>query len=324
LKDQIEKLDEKSLEIEGVCTGIAFHPSGNYLLATSDLGGIFIFSVENGDTMGVIITEKNIRGCFIDPSGLYVATLSETFVDIHNKILVFEVGTGKKSSELGRLDNIIPQTVKWSNDGKFLLLGGISGILSVWKVPKMMINTIHDMLSTMQSNPFIWQEYPIELEIKQIRGVKPSKKLKEVLVMPEDVQRERGAFVDSVVVLVNRPEKPKERVSSRPPRVSRIHVPEEPFKTNSRSETPVSLNHLQRDYRPTLKHTVNDFYHKKRENFHQTTKKSPIIVKSTLVGSSRTVESIDVECNGPSHNPAHRLYEKIESNRSEDSESRYR
>lgn len=343
MKDQIEKLDEKAMEIEGNCTGLAFHPSGNYLICASDAGGIYLFSVENGDTVGVILTERNVRGCFVDPSGLYVAVLAETSVEMYCKIIVYETGTGRKASEVGRLDNVSKDAVKWSGDGRYLIVGGLSGILAVWRVPKAMINTVHDMLASMQSNPFIWQEYPIELENKQIKGTGQSKKPKEVIVVPEDIKRERGAFVDSVVVLVNRPERPKERGSSKPPRVSKIHVPEPEFyKPNTRSETPLSMN---KEYRSAPKYSVNDFYYKKRDhsatqhhanNFpvvgnssgghlmsSHGSKKSPLIVKSTLVGSSRSVESIDVECNGPSHNPAHRLYEKIDSYHSEDSESRF-
>jgi hypothetical protein len=36
------------LYVKGRCTGFAFHVSGEYLLVTSDAGGVYLFSVESG------------------------------------------------------------------------------------------------------------------------------------------------------------------------------------------------------------------------------------------------------------------------------------
>ena len=181
------------------------------------------------------------------------------------------------------------------------------------------------MLSNLQTNPYIWQEYPIELPNKQIFTEKTLRKTKEIVVMPEGYRKERGAFVDSVVVLVKKPEKLKERSASKPPiRVSKLDFQENPnSKSISRSDTPVSI---QKDYRPLQKNSINDFYFKRPATGHipkSHTGKSPVIVKSTLIGSSKSIESIDVECNAPTRNPAHRLYEKLDSYNSEDSGSRF-
>lgn len=321
-KEVLDKTDEKSFEIDGCCTGLVFHSSGNYVICNSNAGGIYIFALDTGDIAGVILTEKSTIGCIVDPSGLYIGTFAESLVGVNNKLLLYEIGTGKKASELGRLDNINPQAVKWSHDGKYLLMGGLNGILTVWRIPKALIVTIHDMLASMQGNPYIWQEYPIDLNIKQLKGVGPAKKTREIIVLPEERRKERGAFVDSVVVLVNKPEKlTRERASSRPTRAKRIEIPESiASKNNSRSDTPVSLH---KEYRPTIKHNINDFYFKKPSP--ATTKvvrKSPMVVKSTLIGTSKSIESIDVECNAPAQNPAHKLYEKFDSFQSDDSEFR--
>ena len=48
----------------------------------------------------------------MDPSGLYIGTLAESSEQYYSRFLVYEIGTGKKVSELGRLDNINKNAVK--------------------------------------------------------------------------------------------------------------------------------------------------------------------------------------------------------------------
>lgn len=327
-KNGLEKVDEKSLEIEGTCTGIQFHCSGNYLACTSSAGGIYIFHTESGDVSGVILCEKSSVGCVIDPSGLYVGTFAESSIGVNNRFAVFEIGTGKKASELGRLENVSVNAVKWSHDGRYLLIGSLSGVLTVWRLPKVFIGSIHEMLSSMQTNPFIWQDYPIELANKTLPRIRDTRKNKEVIVTVGDDRKERGAFVDSVVALVKRPERPhKERSQSKQPiRMSKLDLPDRsPSRGYPINDTPVSLT---KDLRPTVKPKIHDFYGKKSKTTGKAEKKQekyifPSVVKSTLIATSKSIESIDVECSANSRNPVHRLYEKFESYGSEDSESRY-
>ena len=330
-KTSLEKVDEKSMEIDGCCTGLKFHCSGSYILCTSDAGGIYIFNTDSGDVCGVILGEKSSIGCVVDPSGLFVGTFAESSPGVNSRFLLYELGTGKLSSELGRLDNICPSAARWSHDGKYLLLGASSGVLTVWRVPKVLIGSIHNMLAALQSNPYIWQEFPIDLPNKSLgRNKESMKKVREIVVVPGEARRERGAFVESIVALVKRPERgSRERAASKQPvRVTRLDIPERSSsRANSRSDTPVSL---QKEYRHTIKPKIHDFYSRntvanrtgavKNTN----TNKSPVVVKSTMIGTSKSIESIDVECSANPRNPAHQLYERLESYGSEESGSRYR
>ena len=319
-KQFIEKIDEKALEIEGSCTGLKFHCSGAYVLASSNLGGIFIFNVSTGDLSGVILTEKSIIGCIIDPSGLYVGTFAESLAGVNTRFVLYEIGTGKKASELGRLDDVGLHSGKWHNDGKYLLIGGKNGILTVWRVPKVLVSNINDMLSSMQTNPYIWEEYTIDLPNKQIAGLKINKKVSEYIVLPDEKIRGIGAFANSVVALVKKPEKNRERAASKPKRVKNLDIPESNNIKSSRTSTPVSF---YKDFKE--KNSLNDFYFK--PNFHtnkikEKPKNKPVVVKSTLIGTSKSIESIDVECSAPNRNPAHKLYEKFDTNNSEYSDYR--
>ena len=334
-KNSLEKVDEKSMEIDGCCTGLKFHCSGGYLLCTSDAGGIYIFNTENGDVCGVILVEKASIGCVVDPSGLYVGTFAEALPGVNSRFMLYELGTGKLASELGRLDDICAgAAARWSNDGKHLLLGASSGVLTVWRVPKVLLGSVHDMLASMQGNPYIWQEYPIDLPNKALAREKEKEKerarqTREIVVVPGEGRKERGAFVESIVALARKPERiTKERAASKQPvRVNKLDIPERsPSRSNSRSDTPVSLH---KEYRPTIKPKIHDFYSRKTvvnsaSAVKNSTSKSPIVVKSTLIGNSKSIESIDVECSALPRNPAHRLYEKLESYGSEESGSRYR
>lgn len=60
-------------EIDGMITGFDLHPSGDYLVVSSDQGFYYIFRVDTGELRGKVPIMTDPAGLAIDPSGLYLA-----------------------------------------------------------------------------------------------------------------------------------------------------------------------------------------------------------------------------------------------------------
>jgi hypothetical protein len=54
-------------------TGFDLHPSGDYVIMTSDQGFYYIFRIETGELRGKVPIMTDPSGLSIDPSGLYLA-----------------------------------------------------------------------------------------------------------------------------------------------------------------------------------------------------------------------------------------------------------
>ena len=68
---------------EGKVTGFDLHPSGDYLLATSSKGRIYVFRIDTGELRGTIKIPLNASGCHTDPSGLYVIVKVPAYASIN-------------------------------------------------------------------------------------------------------------------------------------------------------------------------------------------------------------------------------------------------
>ena len=60
-------------EIDGIITGFEMHPSGDYLVITSDQGFYYVFRIDTGELRGKVPVVTQPAGLSIDPSGLYLA-----------------------------------------------------------------------------------------------------------------------------------------------------------------------------------------------------------------------------------------------------------
>jgi WD40 repeat protein len=261
------------LRVTGKITDFAVHSSYEYVLATSDAGGIFIFSVSSGDICGVIEVERGAVGCYVDKSGLYVSIVVST--PEVSRVDVFEVGTGRKCSSLGRLAaNFNPGACQLTGDGRFMLVGSYSGVLSVWRLPANLTGNILDMLENLQHNPEYWLQFPINLPHKGIKRNEPA----ESPSYRESPVRSSRAFRESVISLIKRPEPKLGRSLETPIRVSR--------------KEPV----FSRRSQPPQQTTPGSQYYSK-----------PIVLKATSRYPS--AEDLDINCEEPVHNPAMTLYE---------------
>lgn len=335
IEGELERTHFNLFPIEGKSTGFEIHSSGMFLLVTTNTGAVYIYNIDNSEIAGIIETDIGARGCILDPSGLYIGVLIPNQFGVYHKFAIYETGTGKKSTELSRLDNCGNfKGVCWSKDGRFIIISGATGLLSVWKIPKAMTETIFDMMEKLQANPDIWIQFPINLPVKErataFRASKtksryPEQQLPEIDI-PE-ARRDQGAFAESVISFVKKPiKKPKQESDFANRLTLKPAESTEQFTLTSKSryempkeDSPVSLTRKNRQSHrspiPTRSQPSN-FYYQNRSAIQKTvTSDNPAIVKSS--NKFNEPDSIDIDCDVPTYNPAQRLYES----RSEKSES---
>ena len=155
----------------------------------------------------------------------------------------------------------------------------------------------------------------MDLPNKHIQTVKDNKKAKEIINETFVKNKEKGAFLESVFALVKKPDKKIERKPSHKQQMSysKIEIDEKLIsKQYTRSETP---NSVYKTTKPVAKYNVDEFYFKKQRTTAVIKAKAPNIIKSTFIGASKSINSIDVESNVSTQKQTHKLYEKFDSKR---------
>jgi len=339
----------KNFHVDGAVTGFALHPSGDYVIVTSDVRAIYVFHAETTEIRGVIELDGKPKGCYIDPSGLYVAVLLPNKSGLFTRLHVYESGTGRRTAELSRFEPVTcSESVSFSSDGRFIIIGCGSGFLSVWKVPSPLTENMLEVLEQVQQKPDFWKQFPIYLPKKEVSlPLKPDLHTLDYLPpRQEDLEveegsgqrNEQGGFAESIVSFV-KPKRPETQAA----KTKGLYEPQ------PGTDAPVALT---RDYwqrktaaRPKASNQDPNLYRESREtrmpipsgaiqlirpantakpasaaqirdrNFTQA---QPLQVKKSTIRYPEP-EEVDVTCDEPAYNPAQRLYEGI----SERSESVY-
>jgi len=166
---------------DGQITGVALHPSEEYVLIATCKGVINIFTLLLGERKGVIDIGHPGGYLSCDPSGLYIAISASTlsnecsiaseFVDakprfddlspalVCDTILIYEFATGRYVGEISGLVSVC--RFCFSADGGFLYLASSSGVVSVYKMPKGMYLNIKEVCGKMRTTFNFWQRFPL-------------------------------------------------------------------------------------------------------------------------------------------------------------------
>ncbi|CAG9334647.1 unnamed protein product [Blepharisma stoltei] len=282
--NQLNKTQFNLFYIEGKCTGYSLHVSGNYAIAVSDIGAIYIFNVQLGNITGVISIEPEPKGCFQDPSGLYIGILIKNPENCYTTLVLYEIGTGRKAGELSKLDNCDSlNSIKWNFDGRFIVIGGSSGILSLWRTPDQIINKITEMNDHLRRDKEFWTHFPLELNNKSLRnGTNPL-----VFDATAELNDTQGAFYNSIVKLKKQPQRNLVRNEQ-------LYVV---------TDAPVTLTRRSRSSNPVKKTVNNDpnlYYSSAKTNTQFRPRGITSVDSFTIESVNQTVmedpRDIDIEC----------------------------
>jgi WD40 repeat protein len=168
----------KSIKLNNQILDIKMHTSENYIIILNNINQIVICQITTGKITAVIDLNnkvRNLNNIEVDNSGLFLAVLCEiNDIDEYdiktnnneedvkcrkNSIIIFEIGTGNVSSCVNYINPI--NKMIFDNDGNYLIIAGIKGELSLWKLSENMSYNIKNILNEMKANPFFWDDYEI-------------------------------------------------------------------------------------------------------------------------------------------------------------------
>ena len=154
-------------EFENIILDVKVHTSENYLIALNDKYQIIINELSMGETTGVIDLNNQVKEIYnfeIDRSGLYLAVIcslkDKKNNDKNNDLIFFEIGTGNIISYIKCIGSIYKITFDYY--GKFIIMGGDKGELSLWRLPYEMSNVIVNVLSEIENNKDFWEQFEIK------------------------------------------------------------------------------------------------------------------------------------------------------------------
>ena len=168
----------KSIKLNNQILDVKMHTSENYIIILNNINQIVICQITTGKITAVIDLNNKVRtinNIEVDNSGLFLAVLCEiNDIDEYdiksnnneedikcrkNSIIIFEIGTGNVASCVNYINPI--NKMIFDNDGNYLIIAGIKGELSLWKLSENMTYNIQNILKEMKANPFFWDDYEI-------------------------------------------------------------------------------------------------------------------------------------------------------------------
>lgn len=158
-KKSLDRIHTKKFFLKEKCLDLSFHSSGNYLLVACESCSILLYKIESNEIAGIIRLKSIPRCIDVDPSGLYISC----GLDIlgQGKVELYEIGTGKKLSEIPGFRKLASNGVKFSMDGSQLIVGSTSGTLYIWKCPLNISKNISKFLHIVKNNSDVWETYQI-------------------------------------------------------------------------------------------------------------------------------------------------------------------
>jgi len=181
-RNKLNKKEIRTMNINNQILDIRIHPSENYVLLLSASNQIIINHILSGKTTGVIDLTNKVKSANniqIDISGLFLGVICELHSendkdDINtlingrindskrNFIIIFEIGTGKVKTCINYINPI--SKIIFDNEGKYLIISGKKGEISLWKLSDSMSANIGNVLNQMKKNNNFWNQYEIKYD----------------------------------------------------------------------------------------------------------------------------------------------------------------
>ena len=147
---------------------IVIHKSENYIIVLNDRKQIIINNILENKTTAIIdlsLQMQKIYNIQIDISGLFLAVICDTkkFDNKHNSnkndLIIIEINTSKVKNYIIQTSPI--SKVIFDNVGKYIIVGGELGEVSLWRLPGEISSTIKNFLSDVKNDVNFWDKYEI-------------------------------------------------------------------------------------------------------------------------------------------------------------------
>ena len=151
---------------------LVMHKSENYVILLDSRKQILIHNINENKLDAIIDMSSQMNKIYniqIDISGLYLAVIC----DIKSKsncneneyinkkdLIIIEINTSKVKNLI--INNSPMSKVVFDNYGKYLIIGGELGEISLWRLPGYISSNIRNILSEVKDNENFWDKYEIK------------------------------------------------------------------------------------------------------------------------------------------------------------------
>ena len=151
---------------------LVMHKSENYVIVLDSRKQILIHNINENKLDAIIDMSSQMNKIYniqIDISGLYLAVIC----DIKSKsnsneneyinkkdLIIIEINTSKVKNLI--INNSPMSKVAFDNYGKYLIIGGELGEISLWRLPGYISSNIRNILSEVKDNENFWDKYEIK------------------------------------------------------------------------------------------------------------------------------------------------------------------
>ena len=154
-----------TLKIQNNILDIDVHISENYTISLTDIKQIIINQINNGEVTAIIDLNNQLEKVYnitLDNCGLYIALICDIkgIKSYKSNLIIFEIGTGNVQTFINNAFSM--SKCKFDYGGKYLVIGGIKGDFSVWKLNKEMNSAINNVNIEMKKNKNFWEQYEIK------------------------------------------------------------------------------------------------------------------------------------------------------------------
>ena len=155
---------------------IAMHKSENYVIVLDNQKQILIHNIKENKTNAILDLSSQMNKIYniqIDISGLYLAIICDIKAKINNNyisiknshinkkdLVIIEINTSKVKSLI--VHNSPMSKVMFDNDGKYIIIGGELGEISLWRLPGYISSNIRNILAEIKNNENFWDKYEIK------------------------------------------------------------------------------------------------------------------------------------------------------------------
>ena len=149
---------------------IVMHKSENYVIILDERRQILINNINENKITAIIDLSSQVNYIYniqIDASGLYLSVICD--IKLHgnkktiknkNDLLIIEISSSKLKNFI--IQNSPMSKAVFDNDGKYLIIGGESGEISLWRLPGEISSNIKSLLGEINNNEDFWDNYEIK------------------------------------------------------------------------------------------------------------------------------------------------------------------
>ena len=149
---------------------IVIHPSENYVIVLDNKKQILINNINDNKITAIIDLSSQMQKIYnikIDFSGLYLAVICDIKLqfdrkNIKNKndLIIIEISSSKVKNFI--IHNSSMSKAIFDNDGKYIIISGELGEISLWRLPGYISSNIKNLLCEIKNNEHFWDKYEIK------------------------------------------------------------------------------------------------------------------------------------------------------------------